>query len=66
MMLWVVKANYHDDEVEFTLSTEKDDIKIALVAAQMEAKRIFDFGWLEPDVKVDGLKVSVKKHPSVL
>jgi hypothetical protein len=64
MMIWVVKATYEGDEVEFSLPTEKDDLKVALAEARKEACRIFELTGIEH--RKDEPRVFVKKHPAVL
>ncbi len=65
-MIWVVKAKYLGDEVEFIVTTEKDDLQDALVVARTEAFRIFQW-WATPyDKPEDGPVVHVRQHPNVL
>ena len=63
-MLWVVKASYEGDEVEFTLVTDKDDLQVALNEARVEACRIFGMNGIE--LSKEEPRVKVKKHPNVV
>lgn len=61
-MIWTVKASYKGDTVEFTLVTDKDDLKEALVEARAEAERIFSNAGGGDDRPT----VHVVKHKDVL
>lgn len=63
-MIWVAKATYQGNEVEFTCVTDKDDLKDALAEAHKEANRVFGMTGIESPQ--DEPKVKVKKHPQVL
>ena len=65
-MLWVIKATYQGDVIEFPLITDKDDLMVALKEARAEACRIFQWVSTPYDKPEAGPTVHIKKNPTVL